>query len=153
MIRAGYSLRETTVRAIVHRLLTYRLIHLRGPPASGKSVLVSLIKRHITREFPDHRVVTVEWPHAVTRPRHTEQFLDDILGMTMEQLLGEKKLVLLIDEAQMMFRNQYLWKALLKATEKQSSGVCVGLFSLYGSPSSLAVDPGGGTSPPILDLL
>jgi len=73
--------------------------------------------------MPNHLILTFERSHAVMRPGHTEQFLRDMIGVSMEKVLSEKKFVLLCNEAQTMSRTVVLrWPAATRSVITRCKG-------------------------------
>jgi len=144
--------REATVQSILDSLLTYRVLHLRGTPCSGKTVLMELIIDYIRRKMDKFRTVFVRsWPTDINGENETESYLETILGIPAKRFAASTDLVLLIDEAQTTYRNTYLWNSLIKDVDKQQRGVFIVLSSYYGNAHRLPVEIEGVT-PPILAL-
>ena len=138
--------REATVQSILDSLLTYRVLHLRGTPCSGKTVLMELIIDYIRRKMDKFRTVFVRsWPTDINGENETESYLETILGIPAKRFAASTDLVLLIDEAQTTYRNTYLWNTLIKDVDKRRLGVFIILLSSYRSASGFSVKVEGLT--------
>lgn len=142
--------RDQLVESIFDRMMHYRILHIRGTPASGKTVLLQLLRYHIKSIKPDWNVsVVVDWPSTLDNDDSgTITHLERVLNLRRDDFLAAQDTVLLLDEAQTTYKNRYFWNMFLKSIER-ISGVYVVLFSSYGSPKRQPVDLIGLT-PPVL---
>jgi hypothetical protein len=92
--------RHTLIENLAKRLMEERLLYIRGPPVSGKSVLMFLLQEYLKTTYPDHKIRSLTWPQDMSDST-TYKFLDSIWDMTMDSLVFcmDTK-ILLIDEAQ-----------------------------------------------------
>lgn len=148
---SAWSPRTAVVKGIFDRMIYYRILHIRGTPASGKSILRLLLARYIGVVRPAWTVSSQEaWPHHLQDNdlEGTAAFLESCLNLPRDQFYSTEDRVLLVDEAQMTYRNVYFWNSFLKLIDN-TQGVYVILFSLYGSPGRRPIELVGLT-PPVL---
>jgi hypothetical protein len=107
-----------------------KVVHVRGPPASGKSELAKLLKDHYIEK--SRRVFFVRlWTTLL------DGFVDDAWDRLAERFHGfASQTVIIIDEAQLSYTDSNLWnviiKELLDGTAPVDIEIC--LFCSYGSP-------------------
>ncbi|KAF8253229.1 hypothetical protein K440DRAFT_534517 [Wilcoxina mikolae CBS 423.85] len=128
------SARTDLVEDIIKRMFKYKVLHIRGTPASGKSVLLTLIKQYLAEEYPGLRVIHHQyWPAGMDTDTSTK-FIESSLEAGMNDLQWElSDRVLLLDEAQGSYYDPVIWNGLLKQTS-QGTGIFAVLFSCYGAP-------------------
>lgn len=129
----------------MERMRDYNILHIRGTPASGKSVLLALIHDHILNCYPSWSVVSLRsWPQHLLSgsPDDSCAFLEKILGLTLNQLPHLKQpIVLLIDEAQTSKSDTFFWNDFLKfLVQPCVVPVYVIMCSAYGSAGRFPVD-------------
>ncbi|KDQ11029.1 hypothetical protein BOTBODRAFT_470384 [Botryobasidium botryosum FD-172 SS1] len=131
--------RDDTVKALFKNLEQEHVVHVRGPPSSGKTTLRHLLHRHILNEHPSVAVFSCErWPQQQFAPRVSfELRLKDVLDG--HDLPERAPYYLLIDEAQTSYWDMELWSNFLKFHQGSGSRGRVVLFCSYGSPSPMPV--------------
>ena len=150
-----YSYRENTVAALWEQLQRVRVIHARGTPTSGKSILASLLEEHIMKIRPDIQVHRFNWPTR-SAIQHLEcgnyyHILNEITGeprSTFDNWLGRQNTVIIIDEAQRSYEFLNFWDEFIKplaSLDEYSPSVI--LFSSFGSPTEAPVASSGGSAP------
>ena len=137
-----------------------RVVHVRGTPTSGKSMLGHLLKLHVSREEPGVRVYERSWPDAAIfqnefnrntyygdtdyRAADYNSLLNFIvkrpLGIRHVDWLEMSNTLLIIDEAHMSYEYNNLWNDFLKRLASgMAGGPMVLLLSSYGSPAASPV--------------
>lgn len=143
-----WSPRSAVVKNIFDRMIYHRVLHIRGTPASGKSILRILLTRYINVVHPNWTVSSQEaWPQDLQDNdfNGTAAFIEGCLNLPRDQFYSTQDRVLLVDEAQLTYSNVYFWNSFLKLIDNHQ-GVHVILFSSYGSrPIDLV-----GVTPPVL---
>lgn len=129
----------------MERLLDYNILHIRGTPASGKSVLLALIHDHILNHYPSWSVISLQsWPQHLSSdsPDDSCAFLQRILGSTLAQLPRLRQpIILLVDEAQTSRSDTFFWNNFLKLlVQPHVVPVYVVMCSAYGSAGRFPVD-------------
>ncbi|EEH10578.1 conserved hypothetical protein [Histoplasma capsulatum G186AR] len=145
--------RDVTVRALWKRVKETGVVHIRGTPASGKSNLARLLRRHVakTSEMP---VISLSWPMDFPQNLPTNAMYYKLLNAITVRPLDlddwlEKRVLLIIDEAQGSYPYTSFWNDFIKFISP-GLGPCVAMFSSYGSPSGRPLDE--QTPTPILLL-
>jgi hypothetical protein len=137
-----YCPRAELATRIWSMALEERLVHIRGCPASGKTVLRRILARYIYA--PGYQVKTISgWQRDVVMSSGGwEGQLRLITGYTAAQLQGSKgeMLVILFHEAQDGYWDSSLWIDFFKSLEF-GNGPIVILFASYGSDSGIPFDP------------
>lgn len=83
-------------------MIYYRILHIRGTPASGKSILRLLLARYINVVRPAWTVSSQEaWPHHLQDNdlNGTAAFVESCLNLPRDQFYSTQDRVLLVDEA------------------------------------------------------
>lgn len=137
--------RSVVIDRLMKRLLDYNILHIRGTPASGKSVLLALIHDYILNHYPSWSVISIRsWPQHLSSssPDDSRVFLEKILGTTLDQLPRLRQpIVLLIDEAQTSKSDTFFWNDFLKfLVQPRTVPVYVIMCSAYGSAGRFPVD-------------
>ncbi|KAF8455661.1 hypothetical protein BGX38DRAFT_1166007 [Terfezia claveryi] len=145
--------RERLVGGIYKRLCTLRFLHIRAPPATGKSTLLSLLYNYILDNNPGNLPIwkaTSWWKPEVMLGLHDSilsQFLIEHTDVRSEGLwkrwlnwhagfdweIAHMGYWLLIDEGQLTYFDEAFWNDYLKTIDYNFPGYVV-LFSSYGSP-------------------
>ncbi|PGH07651.1 hypothetical protein GX51_01660 [Blastomyces parvus] len=130
--------RKEVVRALWQRLKEKGVVHVQGPPASGKSTLAHLLRLHV-ENTSEMQVVSLSWPkyfpgNFSTMARYY-RLLNAITGrqLDLDDWRG-KRVLLIVDEAQRSYACTSFWNDLIRFVTP-GAGPCVALFSSYGSPS------------------
>ncbi|KAL8023773.1 hypothetical protein Plhal710r2_c005g0018381 [Plasmopara halstedii] len=128
------TLRKATVAAFASLLDRIPVIFIRAPPLSGKTALCDLLYDHIVRSKPDALVSRILANQMPVDGKFTE-FFKFLYGYEFEAFCAHKgDRVVLIDEAQITYNDEQLWKGYVKgALESQIRGLRFVLFSSYGS--------------------
>ena len=135
--------------------MKHRVVHVRGTPTSGKTVLSELINSHVEEYHKELVPVYVVWETRSTRAAKSWQdFLCNYSQgrVSYSELYARSDILWIIDEAQLSYTEPDFW---IRYVKRQSSpGKDVGprlvLFSSFGSPSaSVFVVP--GSSPVTLE--
>jgi len=128
--------RTDTVEKLATILDEKRVIHVRGTPCSGKTILAMLLwgYYHKRRE----RVIFLNGWHNVSNPRI--HLVDECkrhgyYGVE-PHTLTYANVVFILDEAQQSYDNSDLWSGIIKTQSGRQSGLRICLFSSYGSPST-----------------
>lgn len=132
-------------------MIRHRVLHIRGTPASGKTILRLLLTRHIRLSHPNWHITSLEvWPEGLQKDDlvGTEKSIESRLSLSRDEWPFAQDRVFLVDEAQMTYSNIYFWNCFLKLID-YTQGVYVVLFSSYGSPGGRPVDLVNVT-PPVL---
>lgn len=133
--------RPQVVAEIFNRALKYRTILVRGTPACGKTVLLRLTHKYVLEQFPNYKVHTFDgWPQGMSR-NESRAFIEE--GVGRDPQLAKDSLVL-IDDAQSSYYDDYLWSR-FKMLEMDSALFV--LFSSYGSPGRYPAEVKTGTPP------
>lgn len=138
------SPRKTTVEALWKRLQECAVVHIRGTPASGKSTLARLLHLHVRRVAPDMEILSITWPLQLPEGFGTYTPYYQLLNLITRRDLAlddwlEKRIVIIIDEAQLSYPFTNFWNDLIKNLTP-GHGPCVALFCSYGSATSWAQD-------------
>jgi len=148
-----YSNREKTVATLWEQLQRVRVIHARGTPTSGKSILARLLKKHVERVRPDMQVHLFNWPANTKGFEYSNYYylLNEITGepkTVSDTWLERKNTLVIIDEAQRSYEFLNLWDQFIKPLASQDvNGPWVILFSSFGSPTETLVASCGGSAP------
>lgn len=126
-------------------------MHVRGTPASGKTVLSYLLFDRLSQQNKD--VIRIEsWDDN----KAADVYLAEVCRKHGYQDVQSNDIrtsafIFLIDEAQQTYLGPSLWYGLVKTFIGKDEGPQFCLFSVYGSPRNGAVSYPAGTAPPILD--
>ncbi|PGG99849.1 hypothetical protein AJ79_08401 [Helicocarpus griseus UAMH5409] len=132
--------REETVSKLAERLAELNVVHVRGTPSSGKTILALLLAQYYeTRGLPF--VFLPGWKREEDDPidtciKHYESKYGAV-GISRYQFLhSSNETVFIIDEAQESYEDIDFWSHVIKAKIGQGIGLRFCLFSSYGSPST-----------------
>jgi hypothetical protein len=147
--------RTKTVAKLAARLDEKRVVHVRGTPASGKTILANLLWHHYL-ERGERVVFTERWPLDVLNARTHLARLCREFGYHEIQPhnLTHANVIFIMDEAQQSYgaSGSGLWNGFIKQQAYASGGPRICLFSSYGSPSTGATQRRDGTTPHIFDV-
>ena len=127
------------------------MVHIRGTPTSGKTVLSRLLYSHVREYHQEYTILHVTWvPIGARAPseRHWENFLcNHSNNYPLDQrvkpgsLRSRSDLVIVIDEAQLSYskNDQRIWVECLKNQSQSTFGPHFALFSSFGSASDTAI--------------
>src|SRR5436190_19635347 len=150
--------REATVSAVWDQLKKHQVVHVRGPPSSGKSTLAELLEEYVMRISPNTQVYSISWQHPdVLREEGVSgalyyELLNYHKGRPRDRRdwLRMRNMLRIIDEAQGSYQYDNLWTQFIKRISQdgdQSRWII--LFSSYGSPAATPITRGPVGSPPI----
>ena len=122
-------------------LFDYRLIHIRGTPGSGKSVLCHLISNYLNSNYPNLTVSNIcGWKSSeVERDEDPNVHLKKRTGVTIMEFLASQNRVLLIDEGQETYSDGQLWGQLFKLVTRLTGPFTI-MFASYGSPTRSPIE-------------
>ncbi|KAJ5719282.1 hypothetical protein N7493_007737 [Penicillium malachiteum] len=126
--------RADTVHQLTQTLYEVGVVHVRGTPASGKTVLARLLKEHFERNN-----VTVLYFENWKAPGRYE-FKIMSAGFKQDSRFGqpsyiqEGDYVIIMDDAETSFDDMEFWNGLVTKALKRESRVQICLFSRYGCP-------------------
>ncbi|KAL1968867.1 hypothetical protein VTN77DRAFT_1228 [Rasamsonia byssochlamydoides] len=139
--------RAATVRKLALMLDEKRVIHVRGTPSSGKTVLANLLW-HYYRNRREPVVLLHQWHNVKNPMRHLVEKCHEN-GYTSVQLetFSGSEVVFLLDEAQQSYGDLDLWLGIIKTHSGRICGPKFCLFTSYGSPTSGPAQYPIGTTP------
>ena len=147
--------RANTIARLAARLDEKRVVHVRGTPSSGKTVLANLLWHHYL-ERGEHVVFMDHWPQDVLNARIHLAAECRRFGYHEIQPhnLAYANLIFIFDEAQQSYgaSGSGLWSGFIKQQAYANAGPRICLFSSYGSPSTGATERRDGTTPHIFDV-
>ncbi|MCJ1342732.1 hypothetical protein MMC31_000921 [Peltigera leucophlebia] len=143
LVSTTWTPRPRIVEEIFQRALRFRIVLFRGTPASGKTILMKLIHRHVLSACPEWVVHTFcGWPQGMNiHNSESQKFL--IKKLKVHPLCAKNTLVF-IDDAESSYYDENLW-SFFKLLELDSAMFI--LFSSYGSPGECPNAISTGTSP------
>jgi hypothetical protein len=114
------------------------LVHIRGTPASGKSILAHLLLLYY-RSIGTRCILLGAWPDSnldnyqsiILEKAHLEGYTD----ITREKL-RDANLVIIFDEGQMTYGDRELWLGFVKGQNGRLWGPRICLLTSYGNPTS-----------------
>jgi len=140
-----YCLREDTVAALWEQLQRVNVIHIRGTPTTGKSVLANLFKAYIEEKRPDIRIHLFDWPI------NTKEFEYDTYYHLLNRLtkqpetrsdtwLRRQNTLIIINEVQRSYTFYSFWDQFIKSLASDGGGPLVILFSSFSSAASRSIE-------------
>ncbi|KAE8391262.1 hypothetical protein BDV23DRAFT_182776 [Aspergillus alliaceus] len=132
-----HSPRERTVKELARMLDENRVIHVRGTPASGKTILARLLSHH----YRQQKIAVIAFHSWRTTP--PQYYQDKIIDEARRrgyrqfdaQFVEDGNYVLILDEGQMTYRDEALWIELIKNQSGSHFGPRICIFTCYGSPT------------------
>jgi hypothetical protein len=129
-----------------------QVVHARGTPNCGKSVLAGLLKSHVELVAPNVKVYLFDWiPSRLEKNQLDEysQFYELLDCLTRQpkplgsNWLNQANTLVMIDEAQLSYAYMDLWNKFIKPLSGAGYGPFLILFSSYGSAtdSPIPADP------------
>ncbi|KAI9044451.1 ATP-binding protein [Aspergillus affinis] len=128
------SPRSDTVRKLAALLDKNRVVHVRGPPSSGKTTLAHLLELYYTEKGQSVKVIT-GWNQGADRVTQQHQDQQEETNRFYIENRLHTKTVFIIDEAQESFADHSLWLGPIKGQSGASGGARICIFSSYGSPT------------------
>ncbi|KAA8904998.1 hypothetical protein FN846DRAFT_919559 [Sphaerosporella brunnea] len=130
----AYNPRTELVAAILSRMFEHRVIHIRGTPASGKSVLLHLIREELANKYSELSTYVLNcWPQNMSDVESTS-FVENLFHATLMSIFSTPDRVLLLDEAQTSYSDTGFWNGVLKQLVQPAQGAYIILFSCYSYP-------------------
>ncbi|KAK2789857.1 hypothetical protein FQN53_001220 [Emmonsiellopsis sp. PD_33] len=114
------------------------VVQVRGTPTSGKTVLARLLHERVKMET-DLRPVYIQWLEDGRSGAYEDKLQAWSGGALGRNLLADKNLVLIVDEAQFSYEQLDFWIGCVKYQSTATGGPYIILFSSYGSADSVAV--------------
>src|SRR2546430_12597691 len=150
-----FSPRKHTVISLWELVQLYRVVHVRGTPSSGKTVLAELLQAHVETST-DVQVYFITWIPTDFSNKGYDASSDhnELLDCaTKRQMpLGDWRnainTLLLIDEAQLSYKYIHMWNDFIKYLCGAGYGPLVVLISSYGSPSASPIHEAPDSLPP-----
>lgn len=128
------------------RIKERQIVHIRAPPASGKSTLATQFQRYISWIEPALPNIYISWPPSLNtvQPFNKVLFAHDpefFAEMRSKDAMATTRYVLIVDEAQSSYTKQDFWidfiKRITDGTERERPYVL--LLSSFGSPTMVPV--------------
>ena len=143
--------RENTVAALWEQIQRVQVIHVRGTPTSGKSILAHLFGDYVKTKRPDIDVHLFTWPVKIeSKDGYNYDVLNyyHVLNYVLKQpatdsdtWLKRQNTLIIIDEAQRSYKFHNIWDEFIKTlASSNGSGPFVVLFSSFGSPAGTLVE-------------
>lgn len=141
LIFLDWSMRKVVTSNLVRRLMSHGILHVRGTPASGKTVLLNLLHQELLTQHPSLRVVSIKsWPQSMN-DFQSQNYIEQLLGASLSNPTVIPPTVLLVDEAQSTKEDQYFWNTFLKLLVQPAlSTLRVAMFAAYGSAGNTPVE-------------
>jgi hypothetical protein len=140
---AAFYPREEMAREMWNTAKERRLLHIRGSPASGKTMLRVILANHIHINDPSYKVFHItSWDQngVVESGEYTRQ-LQSIAGIRYSVLANHAtKVVILFDKSQDSYWDNQLWSDFLKSLAP-GVGPIVIMFASFGSSGRMPVKP------------
>lgn len=128
--------RRGTVERLAALLEEQRIVHVRGTPASGKSLLAGFLHEYLIFDQGEKNVTYFDDWSENERPLN--QVLSACLpeGHRTQNDLIYGQHVVILDEAQYSYKDRKLWYTVMKTACGVDSGARFCIFSSYGSPTT-----------------
>ncbi|KAG8777111.1 hypothetical protein FRC15_011526 [Serendipita sp. 397] len=129
-VSPDWCLRQDTVEAIFQLLLKYRLVQVRGTPASGKTTLLDLLHAHILETCKDADIIIHRsWPESKLKSR------DDRLEVELPGYpsFKDKDRFFLFDEGQTSYWDTELWQCFKDTVQRKLGLIYVIIFCSHGN--------------------
>lgn len=124
-------------------------MHVRGTPASGKTVLSNLLCDFLAQT--EKVILIAKWDNKRSAAQFlAEQCHDYGYTEVRQSDILKSDFIFILDEAQQTYVDPDLWYNLIKSQSQGLAGPRFCLFSSYGSPTTGAPDYPEATTPPIL---
>jgi len=141
------TLRTETVGNLFDLVLRERVVHIRGTPTSGKTVLSRLLYSHVQQHHPMYTVLHVTWIPIKDRTVPEKVWVDFICRHSRgrvdpQNFMARSDVIVIIDEAQLSYasNDQGIWIECIKNQSQTTVGPYFALFSSFGSASSTTLE-------------
>jgi hypothetical protein len=137
--------RKDTVAALWEQLQRVHVMHVRGTPTTGKSVLADLFQEYVQGERPDIQIHLFNWPLNIKEFEY-QNYYHLLNKLTNEPLtrrdnwLKRQNTLIIIDEAQRSYTFYSFWDEFIKRLASDGGGPLVILFSSFGSAAGRPVE-------------
>jgi len=125
-------------------------MHVRGTPASGKTILARLLSEFLIKK--KQKVVFIQrWDSTMMAVDYLAEMCQEqgyLEGWEVDILTLD--IVFIIDEAQQTYVQSDLWYDVIKTQKERGTGPRFCLFSSYGSPITGSTNYPGDTTPIVL---
>ncbi|WEW54602.1 hypothetical protein PRK78_000022 [Emydomyces testavorans] len=128
--------RRDTVQKLAQLLDQFKVIHVRGTPASGKTTLAHLLHEFYLVNNQDALYISGWEPSLPTSKNFVPEDERDSDKKVDTNNIFDQNMVYIVDEAQSSYSDKLFWFAILKSLSRSTSPLRICLFSSYGSPSS-----------------
>lgn len=126
------------------------VVHVRGTPTSGKTILATMLDNRLKAEGRD-TVFVQNWPWKEFGHRYKAALVHAALETKLEldpnRLNSYTNVVFIIDEAQKTYRYEDFWQVFIKGRSLSEWGSKICLFSSYGNPVTGSLDHSEGSAP------
>lgn len=146
MDRQQVSPRTSTVKKLEQLLEKERVVLVRGTPASGKTTLGQLLRRHYQHNKINGRLIPVvifetwECDGKSYECKIREKGRQDYSEFEDSEFVRSGEYLLILDEGQMSYPDRSLWYGIIKRQSWQFPGSGYGpricILALYGSPGA-----------------
>jgi len=137
--------REDTVAALWEQLQQVNVMHIRGTPTTGKSVLADLFQAYVEEKRPDIRIHLFDWPINIKEFEYDTYY--HLLNRLTKQpdtqsdtWLRRQNTLIIIDEAQRSYKFYSFWDRFIKSLASHGGGPLVILFSSFGSAAGRSIE-------------
>lgn len=141
------SPRVGTVKKLAALLDERRVLHIRGTPSSGKTMLARLLWNSCLR-YREPVVFVTGWSNISDPQEHLAEQCNaaGYKNVNCVNLL-EKNITFILDEAQASYKDHALWFGIIKSQSGCHFGPKLRLFASYGSPTTGPAEYPHGTTP------
>jgi hypothetical protein len=138
-----YTQRRDTIKKLLDLVISHRVIHVRGTPTSGKTVLSRMLYTHILQEYQAFSPIYITWelPGSEGRSegKHWLSYLCEKGSIPEESFWHQHNAIFVLDEAQLSYQETSFWVECIKSQKDNDSGPRFVLFSSFGSASHIAL--------------
>ena len=133
--------REETVSALWERIQQHRVVHVRAPPASGKTTLSWLLHGYVREKAPDIPILWCSWPKHIHQDdgQGYQELLEHVLYTPQQLNWMQFRTLVIIDEAQNSYDCKSFWNDFIKVITPGTAPMVI-LFSAWASPTSRLSD-------------
>lgn len=131
-----YSRRGKTIQKLVDLIEEEKVIHVRGPPSSGKSTMAKLLHHYYTGRgetvaFIDEWSTKVRAADIITAKCRSKGYWGRLNGFDWGT-----GLIIIMDEAEKTYEDTWLWCGLIKHALRDHCSIRMCIFSSYGDPTA-----------------